>query len=305
MNGKRARDPGSGGRQAPTASCVPADVYDEITDVFRKIKKERDRALFVLAGELDEDMYAEVSGWRHELKRAAAGGGLDVLIESYGGVIESSYAIGRLLARCCDAWEALVPATAASGATLLCLGSANVVMSEISRMGPVDPQVGSKRKERFSQSERQSPIEAFEAVGYLRRFAIESLDVVMRFLLEERSITPHVALTASSRLALGLVEPVVGKVEPYDLGALALDSRMTIEYCRRLGNPADAARRTQRLVDPRTLVGAYPTHDFVIDIEEAEALNFVVAEPSRELDDLFDALRPALQDLERYVGLVA
>ena len=89
------------------------------------------------------------------------------------------------------------------------------------------------------------------------------------------------------------------------MGALALDSRVAIEYCKRVGNPANSDKKTQRLVDPRALVETYPTHDFFIDIEEAEALNFLITEPTPQLDELFDEVRPQLDQVTRYVGLVS
>lgn len=299
----KAPEPGEK-KEAKQPSCNPPGAYADVTDTLRKIKKERDRSIFVLiVGFIEDEIWEEVYGWRRELREV--GEKLDILIDSPGGALTSCYSIARMFSRCTDAWEALVPTTAASGATLICLGSSAIVMSEMARLGPLDPQVISKRREKFSQGERQSPLEAFEAVRYLRRFAMESLDFSMRFLLEERGVSPHLALSTSSQFALRLVEPVIGKVEPYDLGSLALDSRVAIEYCKRIGNPAPAQKKTQRGVDPRKLVESYPGHEFFIDVEEAKALNFAVSEPTPQVDELFDVLRPQLGNVTHYAGLVA
>ncbi len=296
-----------GGPEPKLPSCDPPEGFQDLTDIFRKIRKERGRPLFVLLAEFIEDEIAdEVYGWRKDLRKTQKEDGLDILIHSPGGNLSQCYVVGRLFSRCADAWEALVPAYAVSGATLICLGSSTIVMSENARLGPVDPQVISKRREKFFAGERQSPLEAFQALRHLREFSLASLDVAMDFLLEQ-GVAPQLALETSGKLAIRLVEPILGKIEPYDLGAFALDSRVAVEYCRRLSNPVDKAKRTQRRVDPRALVERYPAHEFVIDLEEARALNFEVSEPEAAIDTLFDDLEPLIDfdKIKKYVGLVS
>jgi hypothetical protein len=77
-----------------------------------------------------------------------------------------------------------------------------------------------------------------------------------------------------------------------------------VEYCSRIANPGDRSRQTQRGVSPKALVENYPAHEFVIDYEEALALGFKVSLPAPEIDFLFDRLRPHLDGLRRYIGLI-
>jgi hypothetical protein len=125
----------------------------------------------------------------------------------------------------------------------------------------------------------------------------------MRFLLERR-IAPKPALDSASQLAFHLVQPILSKIEPYDLGSFALDSRLAVQYCERVGNPDNPAKKTQRAVSYRKLVEQYPAHEFVIDMEEAKALEFNVAAPAPDVDALFDELRPHLEKVEVYIGFV-
>lgn len=285
--------------------CEPAGAYAEITDLLQKIKKERQRSLFVLAATpIDDDVYDEVYQWRAELREAGRAGGLDVLIHSQGGDLTSCYAVARLLARSCDAWQALVPALAASGGTLICLGSCNIVMAIAGRLSPLDPQVISKRQRRFFYRERQSPLEAFEAIRYLRLYTVESMDAVMHFLVDHQGVEPHLALETASKISTSLVAPIMEHVEPYDLGMFSLDSRMATEYCSRIARPSDSAKKSQRLVEPRALVEMYPAHEFLIDFEEAKALGFTIEEPTDQVDKLFDDVRLRFTDEDTYIGLV-
>lgn len=285
--------------------CDPERSYDQVTALMQEIKAERKRPCFALVTSgIDDEIYDECYSWKRELKSAADAGGLDILIDSPGGSLTSCYMIARLFARSANAWEALVPRLAASGATAICLGSSMIVMAENARMSPLDPQVLSKRREKFFQIERQSPLEAFETVRYLRTYMLSSLHAAMLFLLD-RGVTPPLALEYAAKVARNLVEPVLCKVEPYDLGSFALDSRVAIEYCKRISRPAVAALKTQRQVDPRTLVEEYPAHGFVIDFEEAKSLNFAVSKPpSAKLDELFEKLCPVLDGIDTYIGVV-
>lgn len=105
-------------------------------------------------------------------------------------------------------------------------------------------------------------------------------------------------------MATSFIAPILGKIEPYDLGAFSLDSVVAIEYCKRITNPSDKAKKTQRSVDPHTLVEKYPAHEFVIDLEEARALNFNVSEPEAAIDSLFCELRPHLK-VKKFVGTIS
>jgi hypothetical protein len=252
---------------------------------------------------IDAEVFDDLYTWRKELRQLGQGNHHDVLIHSTGGQLTACYMVARLLSRITNDWEAVVPERAWSGATLICLGSSNVVMSERSQLGPLDPQVGSKRREKFFASERQSPLEAFEAVRYLREMAVSLLDALMEA-LTERGLAPQKALETATRLAQELARPILEKIEPYDLGAFSLDSRLAQTYCREIARPSNTSKKTQRKALYKSLVEYYPAHEYAVDLDEAQSLRFQVSEPTPELDDLFDQLRPILLRVKTYIGLV-
>lgn len=285
-------------------TCNPADKQGEVTDILQRIQVLRKRRLFVLISEsIDDSVCSQVYSWKAEHRAAGESDDLDILIHSPGGELTACYRVARLFARYTNSWEALVPHLAASGATLISLGSSNVVLSEIGQLGPIDPQVLSRQTQKFFATERQSPVEAFQAVRYLREQALVSLDAGMRF-LTQRMVAPRPSLETSARLAVDLARPILEKIDPYDLGAFSLDSNLAINYCRRVATPSDSNKKTQRNVNFKLLVENYPAHEFVIDIEEARSLGFSVCSPEDQLDVLFNELRPHLEELREYVGLV-
>lgn len=228
-----------------------------------------------------------------------------MLIHSGGGNISACYQTARFFARYVDDWEALIPAYAASGATLISLGASTLTMSDIAQMGPIDPQVKSKRPQRFFDLERQSPLEAFQAMKYLRQFALESLDATMAFLmLPEHDVNPHLALETATKFAAMIVDPVLAKIEPYDLGAFTRDSNLAMSYCHRIAQPENQSKKTQRLARYKALVEEYPAHEFIVDIDEAIELGFNANLPSDSLESTFEPLRGALSKVEVCIGLL-
>jgi len=129
------------------------------------------------------------------------------------------------------------------------------------------------------------------------------LDASMTFFIRPQ-IAPQHALETASKLAVEILQPISGKIDPYDLGAFDLDSDLSKDYCRHICNPIEKQKRTQRTANYKALVETYPAHEFVIDREEARVLGLNVCEPSEELDNLFEELRPYLEKVNSYIGLI-
>jgi len=306
---KRTRKPKP--PQPPTRkpSCTPDGGYGPLTPIFQKLQRARKRRLFVLVEQgrygITPSTLEAIYSWRKEIKTVASKGGVDILVHSPGGILTTCYQIARLFTASMDEWEALIPELAASGATLISLASSNIVLGDMAHLGPVDPQVLSRRHDKLFVNERQSPLEAFEALKYLRQVALAGVTANLQMLLE-LGIATKPALDHAVNLAHHLVQPIIAKIEPYDVGAFALDSRLSQVYSERVAKPANQAKKTQRGVNIRALVENYPAHEFTVDFEEAKALGFNVCEASDDIGLIFDEIRTELEktDVRTYIGLV-
>lgn len=297
--------PDTGQPEFRKPKCEPTAAYEEITKVLQDIAAARSRPLFALISNfIDSDDVREIHSWRRELRRVGTVP-IDVFIQSPGGSLTPCYLAARLFSHYLTDWEALVPEVASSGATMICLGSSNIVMSEISQLGPVDPQVVSKHKEKFFATERQSPLEAFEAVKYLRQFAVGSLDALMEVFID-RGIAPQRALEYAMKMSTAMARPILERIEPYDLGAFSLDNTLAVTYCKEIARPANTALKTQRKAYYRSLVEQYPAHEFAIDVTEAQSIKMKVSLPTEDVDTLFDVFRTKASEsrLASYIGLV-
>ncbi len=284
------------------AACDPPELSGSVTALCEKVRRARNRPLLVLMAQcIDEEFVQEVNKLRTKISEASKAdkskGGIDILLSSPGGELDSCFTLARLLGRWVETWEALVPYHATSGATVICLGSSNIVMSGQARLGPLDPQ------ERFFGMERSAPFEAFWALHALRDFMLGSVESAVDFLVE-RKVPPEAALEVASRLSARFVEPIVSRINPGDIGIFSINGAMAVDYCRRISTPSDATKRTQRNVDPEELIRC-PGHEFAIDFEAARRLNFAVSDAAPELEELFDELRPLLEEVDQYIALIS
>lgn len=284
---------------APEVYSVPASAAHRFEGIFGAIATLRGRPLVVLCSEsIREKTAHELYKWRSTLSRLGEQSGFDVLLHSPGGDLTSCYRIARMLSNFTKDWQALVPTMAASGATLISLGSSRIVLSDYAQLGPLDPQVISKRTTKFFMHERQSPLEAFQAVKYLRRTTLETLDATMLYLLGQQGVAPQTAVETASKIAVEMTKPIFDKIEPYDLGAFAQDNGLALAYCQGIAGPNDRAVRSQRNVNFTALVEDYTAHEFFIDLQEARDLGFEVERP----DDLLEELFVLYRDMESQFG---
>jgi hypothetical protein len=281
--------------------CEPIDLSEPVTAVCERIRRLRGRPLLTLSADfIDEDLVDDLWNWRKELHQACLSKtvGVDVLINSPGGELNSCFTLAMLLSRWLRSWEALVPAYATSGATLVCLGAAKIVMSDRAHLGVMGP------LQAFFDTERASAFEALQTLRQLRELALESIQAGVEFLVS-RKVPPHMALETATAISKILVEPIATRIDPADLGRFSADSAMAFDYCTRIARPDDPERRTQRDVDLYGLTRAPLGHEYVIDLDAAKAMKFEVTEAGAELEDLFDELRPVLAKVSKYVGFVA
>jgi hypothetical protein len=288
----------------PPPICDPEGHERYFESVCTGIANYRQRPLFVMiADSITPNTFLTITLWRKALSIIGAHSGFDVLLHSPGGVLSACYQIARTFAKFTKSWDALVPLYAASGATLISLGSANIILSDFAQLGPLDPQVISKRTSKFFYAERQSSLEAFQAVKYLRQSALETMNATMLYLLHDQGVAPQTAIDTASKLSVELTKPILDKIDPYDLGSFAQDNALAVDYSRRICQPVDSEVQAQRNARFGELVQKYTAHEFVIDHDEAKLLGLAVERPSDELEDLFEAFRVRSFHVTELIGL--
>ncbi len=82
---------------------------------------------------LDDNLTQLTNGGQTKIKK------LDLLLQSPGGILEAAYKFFRICKDYSEEFNVIVPLSAKSAATTICLGANEIVMTSISELGPVDP----------------------------------------------------------------------------------------------------------------------------------------------------------------------
>lgn len=183
---------------------------------------------------------------------------LDIVVHSGGGDIHEAYDIIRLCRQHTSGEVTVfVPMRAMSAATLIALGADNVVLSDIGKLGPLDPQVS------HPENEFLIPIRA-----------VLDLPEVL-----EKALVPTTSSISTEEKGEAIIKPIAEQVDPYYLTLHQRTTELAKQYGIKIlgerGFPEEiAARCIDYLIE-------YPAHSFSVDIREIRG--------SESLDDVIDA----------------
>jgi len=210
---------------------------------------------------------------REAIESMQPGAGIDVVVKSPGGHLEQSYIIVRELRRKFEKMGVFVPSEAKSAATLICLAGDELVLGEFGELGPLDMQV--EEKQRGDVPAYKSCLERFKALEQLQKYSIETFDTIVTLVLDHGGMKLIDACNVATDFTGKVCGSLYGQIEPDSIGVSARNLEVGVYYTRRVlrrYRPADFDEdEADELV--RALVWGYPSHDFIIDIEELRDLN--------------------------------
>jgi serine dehydrogenase proteinase len=178
-----------------------------------------------------------------------------------GGDIHSAYRMVRHIRRLYGEFILYCFGICKSAGTLVALGADAIRMSEFSELGPLDVQIA-KPDEFFKRTSGLDMTAAVQTLGQqaYKRFEASFLD------LKRNSgdiITTKTAAQIASEMAVGLFRPISEQIDPLRLGENFRQLQIALEYGRRLDVKEQILMK---------LIENYPSHDFVIDLDEAKTL---------------------------------
>jgi hypothetical protein len=199
-----------------------------------------------------------------EALRKVKGDHLDLVILSPGGDIHPAYMIARDLRRRFKTVTGFVPLYAKSGATLICLVAQELILGDLGELGPIDVQV--KEKQQGDAPAVKSSLERFKALEQLQRYSLETFNLVAQVGLRAKMRLTD-AYTIAIEMTCKLMGPLYSQIDPDKIAQSARYLEIGDQYAERLlaRYRPDVGDRKSVL---RKLSRSYPTHDFVIDVEE-------------------------------------
>jgi hypothetical protein len=234
--------------------------------------------------EINDDLVDALIASSAELK----GKKIAVLLDSPGGYAKSAFLVARTLRTFCGGFTVIIPDRAKSAATLLAVGSEEIVLSQHGELGPLDAQI--------FETERETPMSALDEVQALERlhtFWLESVDRAMVMLVGRTGKKVETLLPMVLESVGNMMRPLLEGIDVVHYTQMSRSLKVGEEYAKRLLSRVSA--------DPektaRNLVHGYPDHGFSIDLSEAKSLGLRVKAATTEQETIFDDIRPYLRKL--------
>jgi hypothetical protein len=208
-----------------------------------------------------------------------------VIIVTNGGDADVAYRIARCLQQRYARITALISGQCKSAGTLLAVGAHELAFSDHGELGPLDVQLR-KADDMWAATSGLTVMNAFTALQSKSEeaFADFALNIKAR---SGGSVTFKTAADIATKLTVGLFANIYQQVEVMHVGEAARAMKIAEEYGQRLDRVADNLKDGSSL---GTLVAGYPSHGFVIDMNEARSLFKNVRPLTAKERELCDAL---------------
>jgi hypothetical protein len=252
-------------------------INKKISEALESLKKLRGREIFPLFLTRAEIRDHTVDHIFDELRKIYPGSthknaGLDVLLESGGGSIDSAYNIALLLRRyAIDELNIIIPRWAKSAATVIACAGDKIEMTPVAELGPVDPQIT-----------MLNPLEK-----RLEEFSPLDIGSTLQLIRDEFS-------QGHTQLAQGLLERLQF---PLTLGGIKKSLDVGVRYIERLLSSRmfkDDIAASKKIAE--ALVQNYSTHAFCIDCDEAKTIGLkVMMLPDDQINCVWEIRKLILQ----------
>lgn len=183
-----------------------------------------------------------------------------LILTTNGGDPDAGYRLIRAIRRYYKTFFLYVFGRCKSTGTLIALGADEIIMSDFGEFGPLDIQL--TKDDEMSNTSGLSYLQSLSSLNdqIFRSFEDNFLSLKRR---SGYTITTKTAADIGAKLAIGLISPISGQLDPVKLGEVQRAIKIADAYGKRVcEDPAIIAK----------LIAGYPSHGFVIDHEEAKKI---------------------------------
>jgi hypothetical protein len=183
-------------------------------------------------------------------------------VKTNGGNPRAAFLAMRALQQLYKKIVFVIPDACKSAGTLMALGADELAFGLLGELGPLDVQVS--KKDEFG--EQISTMVISDALSEIHEQVKKRFRDLVMYLRFETGFSTSRAADWAHKIIASLYQPVFAQIDPTHLGENSRRFRIATEYGNRL------VRKNVRQGSVQALAEAYPSHDFVIDAQEAEKL---------------------------------
>jgi hypothetical protein len=189
---------------------------------------------------------------------------LVLIVVTFGGYANPTYRTARFLQSVYDEIHAFVPSLCKSAGTLMVTAAHTLIISPFGEIGPLDVQLMPKDE----ILGRRSGLTTRSALLDLKAHAFELFEHFMVGIIgnSQGAVSFRLASDISARTTSRLMSRIYEQINPDALGQDFRDLSVAAKYGERL----NMRYRNLKSDGIKRLVYEYPSHDFVIDLEEAK-----------------------------------
>lgn len=213
-----------------------------------------------------------------------------VMLATRGGSPDAAYRMARVIKRHYGKFILYIYGMCKSAGTLVAVGADELILSDFGEFGPLDIQLG-KPDELF---ETVSGLNITQALNSLNARALEVFRATIVDLKSggRGQLSTRLAGDIATNFATGLHDKIYAQIDPAQLGAVERSITIASDYGKRLSAKTQNVKRGT--IDK--LVNGYPSHSFVIDLDEARELFNEVRTPDTIEEELAECISWVTRD---------
>lgn len=217
--------------------------------------------MFIYSGGISKE---NVETYLHTVASGKNKDRLTLLLTTNGGDAHAAYRMGRYLQTLYEYIRVLVVGPCKSAGTLLALSANELAFGPSGELGPLDVQIA-QRDELFYSNSGLDTMQAFTLITGHCYAAFENymLQTIVR---SGGTVSFTRASEIAAKLATGFIAPIAAQIDPHRLGEVERMMEIATAYGERL------ATENVKEGTIRHLVNGYPSHGFIIDVDEAKTL---------------------------------
>lgn len=194
-----------------------------------------------------------------------------ILMGTSGGNPHEAFKMMRLVQRRYKYVGVILLGGCYSAGTLFALGANEILMSSGANLGPLDVQM--RREDDFSRMSGECYRQALSDISSIAQKIFTDLFGRLKS-RQDILISTQTASHAACEIAKGLLSPITQQIEPSKLGEMMRSQGIGISYGIRLMRNLYGEDRAYQIAN--SLARQYPSHNTIIDYEEAKELGLSV-----------------------------
>lgn len=254
---------------------------EELIEKATSFANEKDSDVFIYTGDIALPYDSKVIELCTEASKRK---NIAFFLCTNGGDPNVAYRIARCLQQNYERISVYIGGRCKSAGTLLSVGAHELIIGEHGQLGPLDIQLG-KKDEIWETDSGLTILTAIETIEEKAFDLFESCFLKLKGRSGGR-ITLKTATELASKLAIGVVSPIMQQIDPMHVGEVNRAMKIGMEYGERLSKFSHNTKEGALSY----LTNGYPSHEFVIDLEEAKDLFENVRGPHEEEKNLINLL---------------